>query len=155
MSKQKLELYELNFHESIHPYANPYWLWIQVYIHDEGFHFYLKDICETKQVCIYESTAANSFLQKLGFESNNIYLDTLNNLLKAHKIYSENELMRIDITEDVQLSFETEKKREQFKKQYIKEFQKFVNREYKVYQNILSKMEQSNKLVKENRKRLM
>ncbi|WP_121616671.1 hypothetical protein [Virgibacillus halodenitrificans] len=137
MNKEPL-LYELNVHESVHPYANPFWLWIRIDIHDEGFHFYLKDICKTKQVCIYELT--DLFLKKFSIISTRIVLDTLNNLLKVHKIYSENEILAIDITEDVQLSFDTVKSRERFKKQYTKELQKFINREYKVYKNILSKI---------------
>ena len=133
------QIYELDFHESIHPYARPYWLWIKTYIYDEGFHFYLKDICETKQVSIYQPTN-NSLLGKLFLSTMNVRLDTCNNLIKAYNIRHENELLKIDITEDIQLTFETEKDRESFKKQYTKELQKFIQKEHKVYKNILSKM---------------
>jgi hypothetical protein len=130
--------YELEFYESIHPYANPYWLWIKIYFYDEGFYFYLKDVCKTKHVAIYEST--DPFLQKLLLPSSFIHLDKLDNLLKRYRIYHQNELIEVDLTEDLQFCFDTEKRRERFKKQFTKEVQKFIDKEYKNYLNILSKM---------------
>lgn len=135
------ELFEINVHESTHTYANPYWLWIQIHIQDERFYFYIKDTCTSKKVSLFEFN--EPFRQKFLLPSYFVYVDRLDNLIKGHRQYIHpNNVSEIDITEDMQFSFETEKLRERFKKQFIRQVENFLTREHKTYMKLLAKIGQ-------------
>ncbi|MEX3623793.1 hypothetical protein [Viridibacillus arvi] len=134
-------IYDIQFHESTHTYANPYWLWIQIHIPDERFYFYLKDTCINKRVVIYEFV--DPFLSKFNLTSaTNIYIDRLENLLNNNPNIYPNQIMDIDLTEELNLTFSKEKQRERFKKQFAKRVQQFIVYEHKIYRKILEKMKE-------------
>lgn len=141
MTIPEKHIFEITFHEAINTYANPYGLWIQIYIPDERFYFYLKDICATKRVVIYE--IEDPFIKKITFGNagKKILVDRVSNLLKAFngQVY-EKDVTDVDLTENMQFSFSTEKERANFKKQFQKGVRTLILFEYKNYIKILKEM---------------
>lgn len=137
--KTELNIYELIFHESVHTYANPYWLWIQINIPDERFRLYLKDICINKQVIIYEMI--DPFLKKFSENmASSYYIDRLENLLKLNANMQPAQVIEVDLTEEFNFTFSSEKRRERFRKQFAKRVEQFIAYEHKNYRKILAKI---------------
>lgn len=131
-------LYELDFHESTQVAANPYWLWIRVYFPDLQFEQYIYNVCETKSVSIYQSY--DPFKAKFHLPATYLILDRMEQIYKmfTNQYFNPENAMAYNVTEDIQLTFSTEKARNRFKKQFAKQLESFLRREEKTYLKILA-----------------
>lgn len=136
------QIFDIKFHESTHTYANPYQLWIELFIPDERFYFYLKDICNSKRVVLY--FMEDEFLKRISFGKFGlrILVDRIDNLLKAFKgNVLEKDVVDLDLTAgQLTYGFSTKKERTNFRNQFEKGVRTLILFEYKNYVKILNEM---------------
>jgi hypothetical protein len=128
--------YEINFYESTQVAANPYWLWVRVYFPDERFERYIHDVCVSQSVVIYQTY--DSLKAKLFLPATYVLVDRLDSLIRTFKQYfNPNNAIQYDITQDIQLTFATEKARNRFKKQFARQLENFLKKEEKQFKKII------------------
>ena len=137
------QIYEIRFHESTHTHANPYRLDIIPFFPDERFAHYLQDICYTKRIVIYETIdTLKAKLAVFGVNKKRFHIDRIENILKAYtdRRITENDIIDVDLTTSLSLSFPNKKEREHFQKQFDKSARRIVLYEYKNYVRILNEL---------------